>query len=142
MQTIRKICIDENVHKELLKLVSANSKNETGGIFLGVYDNSGTRCIVKHATGPGPCSAVSPSHIFFDADYLQVEQDKLLSEKPHYKFLGDWHYHTKNQKKPSQKDIAGLLSLSNDADYMLGQRAIIVILYKHWNKRDLWLSKV
>lgn len=134
MQRIRKICIDEDVNKELLELVSVNSRNETGGIFLGVYDNSGTCCTVKHATGPGPRSVVSPSHVFFDADYLQMEQDRVLAKKPHYKFLGDWHYHTNKRKKPSQTDVAGLWSLSNDADYRLGRQAVIVILSKHWGK--------
>jgi integrative and conjugative element protein (TIGR02256 family) len=130
MQKIEKICVDQKVVEFLLQLISAEPKHETGGIFLGQYQNNGTCCVVREATGPGPRALKERYRIIFDADYLQQQQDRLLAENPQYRFLGDWHYHPNSRKKLSPTDILGLVSLSEDDDYKLGQRAIIVIVYK------------
>ena len=126
MPPLKRIIIFPKAISSIGQLVSSDLKLETGGILLGKYDASDT-CSIQLATGPGPHAPRTPSTVDFEVEFLQQKQDRLMAEDPSIRFLGDWHYHTKGWGRPSRTDRERLSELLTDPDYMLGDRAIIVI---------------
>jgi integrative and conjugative element protein (TIGR02256 family) len=112
----------------MLDEIAKDDSMETGGILLGQYTSNACAHVIV-STGPGPRARKTRATVDFDTRFLQEEQDRLVRESPHLRFLGDWHYHPKGDGLPSGKDIRVLAELTHDPDYRLGSLATILVLY-------------
>ncbi len=126
MSRLKSVLVDENAAAIWRNLVPRRSLRETGGILLGMYQPDAV--VVSCVTGPGPKAKRNCWSVAFDHEYLQAEQDRLMGDDPSLCFLGDWHYHPWGRGLISRTDIETLLSLRLDKEYLLGDRAITLIL--------------
>ena len=126
MSGLKSVLVDASAAVAWHQLVPRRSLRETGGILLGTYQSE--TAVVSHVTGPGPRARRTCWSVTFDHEYLQAEQDRLMDNAPSLCFLGDWHYHPWGRGQMSRTDMETLLSLRADEEYLLGERAITLIL--------------
>jgi integrative and conjugative element protein (TIGR02256 family) len=128
MSHIAAVLVSTAAKATMIEEIDRERAVETGGLLLGEYDAS-DRAHVMAATGPGPNARKTKNRVDFDARFLQQEQDRLMHEASHLRFLGDWHYHPQGDGAPSSKDGRVLMELTCDPDYQLGGLATILVLY-------------
>jgi integrative and conjugative element protein (TIGR02256 family) len=143
MPHVTEVRVSMRAKEAMITEIRKDTSTETGGLLLGEYDGNVSAHVLV-ATGPGPNARKTKSTVDFDTRFLQAEQDRLMEESPHLRFLGDWHYHPKGNGKPSRKDICVLGRLTYDRDYQLGSLATILILYpgRFLNVRAFRLKKL
>lgn len=76
---------------------------ETGGMLLGyrVADEA----VVQAVTGPGPAAKHDSLRLEPDADWQQLELERIYEDSGHVTtYLGDWHTHPSAAPVPSRRD--------------------------------------
>lgn len=86
---------------------------ETGGILIGLHDDSWTT--ITHATGPGPAASHSEHQFAKDTPYLQSVLN-LLFEYHRVNYLGIWHKHPVGMPYPSGGDVESAMKDVEDSD--------------------------
>jgi integrative and conjugative element protein (TIGR02256 family) len=131
------------VNRESLRVLrdEANDKypDETGGCFIGYYSGI-NELVVTNVIGPGLKATHSKSYFKPDADWQELEIERLYNESGRRNtYLGDWHTHTlactglswRDKKtlrriskyKPSRikSPIMGIMSLHDDWELVVWQ---------------------
>lgn len=134
MSGLKSVLVEVSAAAAWRQLVPRYSLRETGGILLGSYQSE--TAVVSYVTGPGRKARRTFWSVAFDHEHLQAEQDRLMDDEPSLCFLGDWHYHPWGRGQMSRTDMETLLSLRIDEEYLLGGRAITLILTSRRGRFD------
>lgn len=103
--------------------------SETGGILLGYHATNHDAVIVTEIIGPGPeaihlTSEYEPDYEYQDTQISIIYETRL--DEPTY-YLGDWHTHTKNISRLSQKDKKTLRTIAKDPGAYAPKPIMIVL---------------
>jgi integrative and conjugative element protein (TIGR02256 family) len=113
----------ENIEREARK----QPHLETGGILVGLRMDKKT--IITHATGHGPQATYSRYHFIKDTPYLQRVLN-LLFEYFGANYLGVWHKHPQEFRKPSIGDMASARDELTDAQVGVEQLILPICILK------------
>jgi proteasome lid subunit RPN8/RPN11 len=88
----QQVIFSERAYIALMTETFANINTETGGIFLGHFDND--KWYIIETIDPGPKSVFSPAYFEYDQAYINhlINKINLLYKNP-LRIVGLWHRH-------------------------------------------------
>jgi integrative and conjugative element protein (TIGR02256 family) len=113
---------------EFMQLERAKDTNlETGGILLG-YKNDRGDIVVTLASEPGPKAIKESTKFERDPEYCQrIIDDNYEKYGDKSLYVGEWHYHSNGDNKPSNVDLLSLSDISKQKEYLLDKPIMIIL---------------
>lgn len=113
---ITEVMLPNATRSAVEQLARDAAPNETGGILVGVRERNCVRIIV--ASGPGPNAESTPVKFIRDGEFCAAFLKEAAAHHPGADYVGEWHSHPTGDVGPSARDIASLIDVAADADYM------------------------
>lgn len=119
------VCISETIMEDVLRFIGSASKNETGGILIGSYNEVHDRASVTCVLGPTADSKSGRTWFYRGVKNLQAKINDLWKRKQYY--LGEWHYHPDAPPSPSFQDNEQMWSISRDRKYKCPEPILLIV---------------
>lgn len=106
-----------------------SGKNETGGILIGHYSDTGKLAIVQEASSSPEDSLHGRATFQRGKKGLKELLNERWSLGMYY--LGEWHFHPGGSPEPSSPDIKAMNAIAADASYNC--KAPVLIIAGGWS---------
>jgi integrative and conjugative element protein (TIGR02256 family) len=109
--TYDRVLIVRSVLEFIRAEVRRVGKVETGGALVG-YQDGPKSLVVTNASGPGPRSELSPSHVLIDGQYADAFCTRIFeNSRGRLDYVGDWHRHVGWSLAASSRDLQAMLAI-------------------------------
>ena len=100
--------------------------SETGGILIGVYNESLNCAMVGNATGPGRDARAGRTWFERGVAGLQELLRTHWQQRSGY-YLGEWHFHPDAAPVPSPTDERSMRQFASSAQYRCPEPVLLII---------------
>lgn len=100
---------------------------ETGGVLMGYVNETESKLVVTHATGPGQRAKHGRYTFAKDVRYCQKEVDNCCEENNGLRdYVGEWHRHPGRSTNLSPTDRASLTGIASSSNYHITQPIMLI----------------
>ncbi|HCB07332.1 MAG TPA: hypothetical protein DEQ43_24300, partial [Nocardioides bacterium] len=122
---VTKVVLPPEARARMEQLAGETAPNETGGILVGSREGQTVKILA--VSGPGPNAISTPVKFIRDGEFCAEFLKEAAVQHPGADYVGEWHSHPNGDVRPSGRDVASLLDVAEDPNF-LTECPVMVIL--------------
>lgn len=122
---VTKVLLPDETRARMEQLAAEAAPKETGGILVGNREEHTVKVVA--VSGPGANAVSSPVKFIRDGKFCADFLKETAAQQPGADYVGEWHSHPNGDVQPSGRDVASLLDVAADPNF-LTECPVMVIL--------------